>query len=250
MAEKHATLSASGAHRWMECTKSIGLEDHFEKEETSVFAEEGTLAHAVAEAMLRDQLQTDSKIKWPKFDNVMREYVRMYVDYCRDLHTQAVLAGKDFTALIEERVNFDQWVPEGFGTNDFMLITAEKLIVIDLKYGKGIKVEALKNSQLRLYALGGIQEYGWIYPFQTIEMHIVQPRLNHISVEVMSRKGLEQWAEDTLVKKANQAMTGEGEYTPGDHCRWCKARATCSARAYSMLDIIQNIIKGEKDKNV
>lgn len=247
MYEKHAKLSASGATRWLACPKSVALEAKFE-DTTSVYALEGTLAHNVAEAMLLDKLPNtnsanESYLNRVVYDENMKDYVNSYVEHCMELFTQAKLSNDDFIALVEERLAFDEFVPGGFGTGDFMIVTPKKLIVVDLKYGKGVKVDAPDNPQLRLYGLGGIQEYGWIYPFTTVEMHIVQPRLNHVSVEVLSRVELLEWAKNEVIEQAKMADNDEGEFKPGDHCRWCKANHTCTARAFGLLGTISNIIQ-------
>lgn len=244
MYTKHAKLSASGATRWLACPKSVALEAKYE-DTTSVYALEGTLAHNVAEAMLLEKLTGENYLERIVYDENMKDYVSSYVEHCMELFTQAKLSNTDFVALVEERLCFDEFVPGGFGTGDFMLVTPEKLIVIDLKYGKGVRVDAPNNPQLRLYGLGGIQEYGWIYPFKTVEMHIVQPRLNHISVEVMSRVELLEWADKEVIEQAKMADNDEGVFKPGDHCRWCKANHTCTARAFGLLGTINDIIQGD-----
>lgn len=247
----HAKLSASGSKRWMECTKSVALEEHF-PEEASPFAEEGTQAHSYAERLLKysiakDEIELNKLLE--KIEKEMLNYLIDYLDYCMDIYTQSVLQYKDTLALIEERLDFSEWVPNGFGTGDFMIITPKKLIVIDLKYGKGVKVDAPENTQTRLYGLGGINEYGWIYPFTEVEMHIVQPRLNHISVEVLSRKALEKWGKTQVKKKAEMAENDCGTFVPGDHCKFCRARAVCKARATYMLKTLQEIIAKGGTKN-
>lgn len=247
----HAKLSASGSKRWMECPKSVALEEYFPEEE-SPFAEEGTQAHTFAEKLLKYTLAKDSKKlakTQEKIEKEMLNYLFDYVDYCIELYTQASLEHSDTIALIEERLDFSKWVPGGFGTGDFMIISPEKLIVIDLKYGKGVRVDAPENTQTRLYGLGGINEYGWIYPFKEVEMHIVQPRINHISVEVLPRKTLEEWGESVVKQKANMAEKDCGTFVPGDHCKFCRARAVCKARATYMLKTLQEIIAEGGTKN-
>lgn len=242
----HAKLSASGSSRWINCTRSVALEALF-PEETSEFAEEGTRAHSLAESILNRSLDSNGAIThscYIQADAGMLQYVQMYVEYCRELYIQAMLKHKDAVAFIEEKLSYGEWVPNGYGTGDFLLITPEKLVIIDLKYGKGVRVDAPGNSQTRLYGLGGINEYGWIYPFTEVEMHIVQPRLNHISVEVMKRDALIEWADTQIRKRARMAYNDCGTFEPGDHCKFCKARAVCKARATHMLDLINNIAKG------
>lgn len=247
----HAKLSASGSKRWMECPKSVALEEYF-PEETSPFAEEGTKAHSFAEKILKYTLAKDTKklakIK-EKISKEMLYYLFEYLDYCMKLYTQASLEHSDTLALIEEKLDISKWVPGGFGTGDFMIITPEKLIVIDLKYGKGVKIDAPDNPQTRLYGLGGINEYGWIYPFQEVEMHIVQPRLSHISIEVLTRKTLEKWGNTHVRERAIMAENDSGSFVPGEHCKFCRARAVCKSRATLMIKTLNQIICQGGTKN-
>lgn len=239
MPKKHAKLSASGAHRWLNCPKSVALEANF-PDTTSEFAKEGTLAHKVAEKTLKKRLAKNNNNQEKEMGE-MQNYVNGYANYCMDLLIQSQILHKDPLALTEERLNFSKWVPKGFGTGDFVLVDEEKALIVDLKYGKGVKVDAENNPQLRLYGLGVVSEYGWIYPFSSVQMHIYQPRINNVSVETLSRKDLEIWGRDYVKPRARLAMRDEGEFVAGDHCRFCKAREVCKARAAAMLDQIKNI---------
>lgn len=247
----HAKLSASGAKRWMTCPRSVALEEE-EDEKESPFALEGTLAHEVAEVLLKEAVgeisksEADALLKDinPPID--MIDYVGLYVERCVDSYQTAKLENPNAIALIETRVEYTNWVPEGFGTCDFMIISGNKLIIRDLKYGKGVPVSAEDNPQIRIYALGAIQEFGYIFDIGEIEMHIDQPRLNAYTTEIMTTKDLLEWAEKEVKPKALKAYNDEGEFNPGEHCRFCRVRATCKARANSILDIIQEIINMNK----
>lgn len=247
MTEKaHSKLSASSASRWLACPKSVALEEQIEDED-SVFAQEGTTAHEVAEIRLREALGITSKLEAdealskiaPQQD--MLDYTGFYIEECINSYEELKLKDPSTIAFVELRVEFTEWVPEGFGTCDFIAIGGKRLIIRDLKYGKGVPVSAVDNPQIRLYALGVYQELGYIYDIEEVEMHIDQPRLNSHTTEIMSIKDLLAWGE-SIKGKALDAFTDKGEFNPGDHCRFCKVRATCRARANHMLATIYNII--------
>src|SRR5690606_33442378 len=219
---KHAILSASGAHRWLNCPLSARLEEHF-PDEPSTYAEEVTKAHKLAEGILLD------KIDEPAPDE-MFEHVSRYVEVVLEKLTP----GADL--YVEQRLDFSPWVPEGFGTGDAVIVSDEAIEIVDLKYGKGVKVDAEENPQLRLYALGAYNQFGMIYNFDRVRMTIVQPRLDHVSTEKLSLKELLQWGEE-IKPIAQKAFKGEGEFNPGPHCRFCRARRSCRARAEAILQM-------------
>lgn len=247
----HAKLSASGAKRWMACPRSVALEE-VEEERESPFAIEGTQAHAVAEVLLRNAIgklgneEADIEIRNQNPPKDMLDYVGMYVEGCVDSYQTVKLEDPEAFAEVEVKVEFTNWVPDGFGTCDFAVIAVRKrkLIIRDMKYGKGVPVSAEDNPQPRLYALGMIQEWGWIYDIDEIEMHIDQPRLNAYTTEVITKDELLEWAEREVKPKAQRAYNDEGEFVSGEHCKFCRVRATCKKRAYDMLEFIQEIIIG------
>lgn len=247
----HAKLSASGAKRWMACPRSVALEEETEEKE-SPFALEGTLAHRVAEVLLKEavgeidgyEAELELKDINPPLD--MIDYVGLYVEGCMDSYQTTKLENPNAIALIETRVEYTDWVPEGFGTCDFMVISGNRLIIRDMKYGKGVPVSAEDNPQIRTYALGAIQEFGYIFDIEEVEMHIDQPRLNSYTTEIMTTKELLEWAEKEVKPKALKAYNDEGEFNPGEHCKFCRVRATCKARANSIFDTIQEIINMSK----
>lgn len=225
MKRKHAILSASGAHRWLNCPPSARLEEHF-PDEPSPYAEEGTKAHKLAEGILLDKIDEPA----PDEMNEMFEHVSRYVEVV----LEKLIPGADL--YIEQRLDFSPWVPEGFGTGDAVIVSDDVLEIIDLKYGKGVQVDAEGNPQLRLYALGAYNQFGMIYNFDRVRMTIVQPRLDHVSTEKLSLKELLQWGEE-IKPIAQKAFKGEGEFNPGPHCRFCKARRSCRARAEANLEL-------------
>lgn len=236
----HAILSASGAHRWLNCTPSARIEQKF-KDETSIYAEEGTKAHAVAEEALNHYLTT-GEIRIKCEDEEMREAVASYVDICIEKINEARRASIDAKVFVEARLDFSHIVPKGFGTGDLVMISDSYLEVVDLKYGKGVEVSAVNNSQMRLYALGLYNSYGWMYGADTIRMTIVQPRINNISTDEVTPKELILWG-DKVKQVAKIAWKGEGELKAGDHCKFCKARRTCRTRTEYMQNLIRNKFK-------
>lgn len=233
----HAILSASASHRWLHCTPSVRLEQSF-KEEKSVFAAEGTAAHELSEHKLRKFLKIKSRKPKSEFQcDEMEEYTDVYVNFAIELITKVRQSCKDPIVLIEQRLDFSNYVPEGFGTGDLVIVADKVLYIVDLKYGTGVAVSADKNPQMMLYALGALNLFEALYDIETVNMTIVQPRLESISTYEIEVTELITWAEIELKPKAELAINGEGEFVPGEHCRFCRARATCRARSESFLAI-------------
>lgn len=231
MSRAHAILSASASHRWLVCTPSARLESRF-PDKGSPYAAEGTKAHSLAEETLRRFLAGgDSTVCCE--DGEMREAVQFYVDVCIEKITAARNASPDAKILVEERLDFSEYVPQGFGTGDAVIVSDDGLEVVDLKYGKGVRVEAVENSQMMLYALGALSAYGWLYNVGRVRMTIVQPRLDNVSTSEISDDALYLWGRK-VQRLAAKAFAGEGEFKPGEHCRFCKARNTCRAYAEAM----------------
>jgi hypothetical protein len=182
---------------------------------TSPFAEEGTKAHDLAEVHLR--AGTD-----PATDE-MGSFVQIYLDYVRNLPG---------TLLVEQRVDFSEWVPDAFGTADAIVMNGTHLHVVDLKYGRGVRVDAEDNPQALCYALGALTEYGFLYDFETVSVAIVQPRLDHISEWQISRGALLSWADYYLRPAAEAAEAENAARVPGEkQCQFCKAKGACRALA-------------------
>jgi hypothetical protein len=233
----HAILSASASHRWLHCTPSVRLEQSFEAE-TSIFAAEGTAAHELSEHKLRKFLKIKSRKPKSEFQcDEMEEYTDVYVNFAIELITKVRQSCKDPIVLIEQRLDFSNYVPEGFGTGDLVIVADKTLYIVDLKYGTGVAVSAEQNPQMMLYALGALNLFEALYDIETVNMTIVQPRLESISTYEIEVTELITWAEIELRPKAELAINGEGEFVPGEHCRFCRARATCRARSESFLAI-------------
>jgi len=236
---KHALLSASASKRWMNCTPSARVEEQFE-ESTSAFAEEGTAAHALAEHLIRKHLKMRSKRPVSDYENdEMDDYVDEYVQYVVEQIEKAKQNGPDPVILVEQHLDFSCWVPDGFGTGDMVIVADGTLSIIDLKYGKGVAVDACWNPQMMLYALGALNLFDMLYDIKWVSMTIHQPRLESVSTFEISVEDLIRWAEQDLMPRAKLAAGGEGEFLPGAWCRFCKARNQCRARADSFLKLAQ-----------
>ena len=236
----HAVLSASGSKRWLSCPPSARLERKF-PDKAGEAAQEGTLAHALAEARIRHwlgeisenglTLRIDSIRHDSLYSPEMGEYVSEYVDLCIEKINEA-----HGTALVEERLDFSRWVKNGFGTGDMVIIGDGVLEIVDLKYGKGVPVSAEGNTQMQLYALGAIEQYGYIYDFDHVRMSIFQPRNGGLSTQLMSVEELLAWGE-SIKPIAELAYEGKGDFKAGDHCRFCRAAAQCKALSEYNMEI-------------
>lgn len=239
----HAILSASGAHRWLNCLPSAKLELEFENKETAVAAE-GSAAHALCEHKLRKVLRLRSKRPISNYDSdEMEEYTDSYVDFVMEQLEISKQTCKDTLVLIEQKLDFSCYVPQGFGTGDCIIIADEKLHIIDFKYGMGVLVDAADNPQMKLYALGALEIYDSLYDIKEVYMTIFQPRRENISTWTISVEELKSWAENELKPKAQMAINGEGDYLPGEWCTFCRAAVKCRARAEEKLKLAQSEFK-------
>lgn len=239
----HAILSASGASRWMACTPSARLEEQF-PDSTSEYAKEGTLAHELCELKVRKNLiepmhtrTYNSKLKKLKehelWQDEMDKHTDTYLEYIQGLvHSYNCTPA----VMVEKKVDFSSYVPDGFGTADCIIIAEGALHVIDFKYGKGVAVSAENNPQMKLYGLGAYLEYSFLYAIDKVKMTIVQPRLDDISECEISTTELMEWAEEVVKPLADMAYKGEGTYIAGNHCKFCRAKATCRERARMNLE--------------
>lgn len=236
MPTQHALLSASGAHRWLHCTGSPLLEKDF-PDSTSVYAQEGTLAHELCELKLMTYTGEITKRKLTSMKNKlmkselwqpeMDSTSEAYLDYIKDITMSYTVKP---VILTEKRVDFSRYVPEGFGTADCLILAGDTLHVVDYKHGKGVVVDADHNPQMMLYALGAMGELSLLYRFKFVHMTIVQPRVNNISEFTMTADELREWGEKVVKPKAEAAMSGKGEFEAGDWCRFCRAKQQCKTR--------------------
>lgn len=240
MPDVHAVLSASSSKQWLHCPPSIRLQENFPNE-SSIYAAEGTFAHEVCEYKVRRYLH--ERVKRPQSEEFDTEEIEQITDMYAEFVISIIEKMKENDceplAFVEERVNYSHIAPSGFGTADMLIIGKDEngkglLHVVDFKTGKGVFVDADHNSQMMLYALGGLAAYGFIYEIETVRMSIVQPRLDNISTFECSRQELEEWGE-SIKPIAKLAYEGKGEQNPGDWCRFCRAKPVCKACADEAL---------------
>ena len=235
----HAVLSASGSHRWLNCTPSARLELEFENTGSEA-AREGTAAHALCEHKLKRALHMRSRRPVSDYDSdEMEKCTDAYAEFVMEQYETAKQVCKDPVILIEQRLDFSCYVPDGFGTGDCLIISDDKLHIIDFKYGMGVLVEAEDNPQMKLYALGALAVYDALYDIREVSMTIFQPRRENVSTWTLSVDELKAWAENELKPRAKMAYDGEGEYLPGEWCTFCRAAVRCRARAEEKLKLAQ-----------
>lgn len=233
----HAILSPSSAHRWLNCTKTARLELEFGEKESDAAAE-GTAAHALCEHKVKKALKQRSCRPVSPYDSdEMEELTDAYRDYVLEQLTQERQNCPDAQVFIETRLDLTAYVPGSFGTCDCLIVSDEKLHIIDFKYGQGVLVEAEKNPQMKLYALGALDIYDGLYDFKKVAMTIFQPRRENVSTWTETVEELRRWAEEELKPKAELADAGEGEFCSGDWCLFCKAAVKCRTRAQAKLEL-------------
>lgn len=236
---KHAILSASSAHRWLACPPSAKLCAEA-GDRTSEYALQGTDAHSLCEYRLLKALgkkAEDSTASLAYFDDEMSDCADSYVQYVMEQVGTAKQKCTDPIVLIEQRLDFSRYVPDGFGTGDCVIVADGMLSVIDFKYGVGIVVEAEKNPQMMCYAIGALELFDGIYDIDGISMTIFQPRRENVSTYTISKAELLTWAEEVLKPTAELAAAGGGEFCAGEHCQFCRVKATCRKRAEYNLEL-------------
>lgn len=236
---QHAILSASSANRWLHCPPSARICAKY-PDTKSEYAQEGTDAHALCEYLVKNSLGIKAKdpIEDLTFYNAeMQMAAEGYAEFVMEKVEEAKETCKDPLVLVEQRLDFSEYVPQGFGTGDCVIAADGTLYIIDFKYGLGVLVSAENNPQLMCYALGAIQLFGDLYDFQKISMSIYQPRRKHVATCTMQVDELRSWADKVLKPTAKIAFDGSGEFKAGDHCKFCKARANCRKRAEYNLEM-------------
>jgi len=236
----HSDRGPSSSERWIHCPPSSVLCADIPDEPTD-FAKEGTDAHSLCEYRLKKALgqECENPIENLDFYNQeMEEHAAGYVSYVMELLEEAKSLFGDPVVLVEQHVEYERYVKDGFGTADCIIVSNGTLHVVDFKYGMGVEVNAVGNSQMRLYALGALELFDCLYDIDTIQMTIYQPRKANISADTITRDELVQWAEVVLKPAADLAEKGEGEFCSGSWCRFCKARKTCKERARKCLELV------------
>lgn len=239
MPDVHATLSASSSHRWLACPPSALLNAAV-PDTRSEYAAQGTDAHTLCEYEVRRLLGEDAKdptedLTW--YDEEMKDSAESYAAFVSERLAKAKELCNDPIVLVEQRLDYSRWVPQGFGTGDCVIVADDVLTVIDFKYGVGVLVEAERNPQMMCYALGALDIFDGIYDINSVEMIIFQPRRENISTYTMTKEELLDWADTVLKPTAELAAKGEGEFKAGDHCQFCKVKATCRKRAEYNLEL-------------
>lgn len=245
MAGKHALLSPSAAHRWMNCTAAPLLEKDVE-DKSSTFAEEGTLAHAYCAKKLKEFLGLSvdeenaeiAQLNEQYHSGEMDEYTDTYKTIVLEKFNAARAKTKDAQLLVEVKLDFSHYVPDAFGTSDAIIIADGVMEVIDFKYGKGVKVSAVENPQMMIYAIGAWDLFNFEYDIHKVRMTIVQPRIDNLSEFELDAADLINWVVNELEPKAHEAYAG-GKQKPGEWCRFCKVKATCKALSSLCIDAQQ-----------
>lgn len=239
---KHALLSASASKMWTECTPSAKLNAQAE-ERASPYAAEGTDAHALCQYLVEKEygITTEDPTEHLSYYNEdMQECAEIYLSTIKEIMADVLKTCSDPKILVEQRVNFSRWVPEGFGTADCIILADGTIHIIDYKHGAGILVPAEDNIQMKCYALGALSMFGDIFDVDSVCMTIVQPRKENISSWTISVEDLLTWAEEFLKPRAHLAYEGKGEFVAGSHCQFCKVKATCRKRAEANLELAQH----------
>ena len=244
--EQHALLSASSSHRWLHCPPSVKLAENFPSK-TSIYAEAGRVAHAIAELKARkyfvEPMSTrtyNAKLKKLQADEYYDKGMEASTDtYLAFLQETAMTFKQSPFVTLETRVDYSEYAPEGFGTADCIMIGEGRICIIDYKNGAGVPVEAENNSQMMLYGLGALKVYAPIYgdSIKSVLLVIVQPNAGGVKTWETTVTALHEWGREVVSPAAELAAAGEGTFLAGDWCRFCPAKAQCSARAQQMLGL-------------
>lgn len=239
MPDKHALLSASSSHRWLNCPPSARLCENYD-DKGSDFAAEGTDAHTLCEYKLKKALGIPAKnptdnLSW--YSAEMEDCANGYAAFVTELVEDAKNSCPDPVVLIEQRLDYSKYVAEGFGTGDCVIIADGTLHIVDYKHGRSVLVEADENPQMKLYALGALELFDCIYDISTVSMTIYQPRRSNVSTFTVPKEELYNWADNVLIPVAELAFEGGGEYRCGEWCQFCKAKADCRKRAEANLEL-------------
>lgn len=246
MAGAHAKLSPSAAERWLACPASVRLSENIPNT-TSVYAEEGSFAHAVGEILLLHEFDYADHLEALKntpagkryYSDTLFSYAQDYADFVRRNVTEGA------KLFVECKLDLSRWIPEGFGTGDAIVIKDDEMFFDDLKYGMGVPVSAVNNKQLMIYALGALDAFGFMYDIKKVTMSIYQPRIDNISSWQISVEELLDWAENELAPKAKIAWDGSGETVAGNHCKFCPVGAQCRKLAEYNLEIARHEFFGQ-----
>lgn len=248
MPELHAKLSSSASKRWLGCPGSVKLSEHYPNG-SSIYADEGTIAHGMAEGMISkdDKLVQKYEVEAAKFYGEhpelngtfleMKMILQPYVDYVFEEYAAQVHEDGAAQLMTEERVDLTEYIPGGFGTSDVVILRQGRLHIIDLKYGRGVSVSAEDNPQLKLYALGTLARFDMLYDIEDVVMTIYQPRLDNVSTDTIKAKDLYAWGEEVIKPGAQLALSEDAPVHAGDWCQFCPARYDCKERARDAMEL-------------
>lgn len=232
----HALLSASSAARWLACPPSAVAAEAYPNEGTD-YTREGTLAHEVAELIASGRFKPEDIAVGGDGNPVTQEMLDCAEGYAEYILEQTKSPAA--VVLLEQRVDFSPWVPDGFGTADCIIIQGNEMDVIDYKFGKGVAVSAEDNPQMKLYGLGALNEFGFAYDVEKVRLHIYQPRINNVSVFELTADELQTWGEKTVKPIAQKAAKGKGTYKAGEHCRFCPHAGKCRTLTKTCTEYVQ-----------
>ena len=235
----HAYLSASASHRWMACPPSARLCAQ-EDDRTSEYAIQGSCAHELGQFLVEQALGRECRDPTEDltyYNAEMQEAAEAYRDFVMEQVNAAKALCREPLVCVEQTLDYSKWVQHGYGTGDCVIVADGMLHVIDLKFGVGILVSADHNSQLMCYALGALDTFGCLYDFDRVRLSIFQPRRDNVDTWETSKAELLRWAEEVLAPVARLAYKGEGEFKAGDHCQFCKVKATCRKRAEYAMEL-------------
>lgn len=246
MPDVHSRLGASSSHRWMNCPGSVKLCEAV-PDKSSSYAEEGTLAHSLAELIINYNLGRIKKTEFNKgmkkiqgsqyYSQEMQDYIKDYTERVWELMNAAKSISKDAELRTEQRLDFSEWAPDGFGTGDVVIVYDRVIHIIDLKYGKGVGVSAEENPQLMLYGLGALSSYDMLYDIEKVILTIIQPRLDSISTYETTAAELLEWGEKKVRPAAEETLKDDAKCVAGEWCRFCKVKAVCRARKDAMTEL-------------
>ena len=254
MPELHAKLSSSASKRWLGCPGSVKLSEHYPNG-SSIYADEGTIAHGMAEGMISkdDKLVQKYEVEAAKFYGEhpelngtfleMKMILQPYVDYVFEEYAAQVHEDGAAQLMTEERVDLTEYIPGGFGTSDVVILRQGRLHIIDLKYGKGVSVSAEDNPQLKLYALGTLARFDMLYDIEDVVMTIYQPRLDNVSTDTIKAKDLYAWGEEVIKPGAQLALSEDAPVHAGDWCQFCPARYDCKERARDAMELQKYLVQ-------
>jgi len=251
MPSLHASISPSASHRWINCPPSVRLNQKYRDifgDQSSEYAEEGTKAHSVAELKLRKENKEINEFNYNSQISALGE-IPSEMDRATNDYVDVVLGEfysvkkncPDAKLMVEQQIDMQEGIKGCWGTSDAVIVSDQLLVVCDLKYGKGLPVSAVNNPQARIYAYGAALEFGDLYGFTHVKTVIIQPRLDSVTEDILTREELFNWVSEVATPSAELAYKGEGEFHAGDWCRFCAVKALCKENVLAGFEVLRNI---------